>query len=70
MKNTKGIYDLELMEFTQVGKDMGWIVTRVPGGWIYQRTYNPTATTFVPYNEEFKKNNIQEKIREKVFKDF
>lgn len=57
------IYKLELHESTVIetkqtteGNTVKWIVTRVPGGWIYQRSnVNVTdqTTTFVPFNNEF-----------------
>lgn len=55
----KSIYDLGLHESVSVnnGTDS---VTRVPGGWIYERwryvgndNYEPFSTAFVPFNTEF-----------------
>ncbi len=59
----KNIYELKLHEMAVIetrqatdGAPVKWMVTRVPGGWIYQRNnVNVTdqTTTFVPYNSEF-----------------
>jgi len=53
MKEAKKIYNLKLFEALKV--ITGVFVIRVPGGWIFENTYNTcsVATTFVPYNEEF-----------------
>jgi len=48
------IYDLKLHESTKIYE--GLIVTRVPGGWIYE-IQKPMANileiVFVPFNNEF-----------------
>jgi hypothetical protein len=38
-----------------------FIVTRVPGGWVYTQTYfKNVCSVFVPYSNEFYVNNIKE----------
>lgn len=48
------IYTLVLNESI---KDGGWVITKVPGGWIYsdyERNDGTTLTScFVPFNNEF-----------------
>jgi hypothetical protein len=54
------IYDLNLHEGIY-NETAAVIITRVPGGWLYENideseigTFKIIAVTFVPYNEEFK----------------
>ena len=50
----KGVHDLELHESTVVESEYHQIiVTRVPGGWLYNTSKMGTVTsTFVPYQRE------------------
>lgn len=62
------IYNLELHNATKVDNNL--IITRVPGGWIYEsltKELNSISSTFVPYNEEFKDNqaNLKSQLRKK-----
>lgn len=50
----KTIYDLELHEIICT---LDGSIIRVPGGWIYNRT------VFVPFDAEFEKSNISNKVR-------
>lgn len=59
MTNDKNIYKLQLHEATttpNVSNDysLRYIVTRVPGGWIYEPTCDHSAAVFVPYSEDMK----------------
>jgi len=47
----KSIYELKLHE-TVESDDRNFIITRVPGGWIYADKHNP-GNVFVPLNNEF-----------------
>jgi hypothetical protein len=50
------VYDLKLHESARVQSDEGitYVITRVPGGWIYQYTDRFSVTSaFVPLNNEF-----------------
>jgi len=49
-KNNQRIYDLELHKLIAIGGDI--IVTRVPGGWLYNYC---DQIIFIKYNTEFKK---------------
>ena len=53
------IYALKLHETVQVRHShYTFVVTRVPGGWLYSRMMKDDfETNFVPYNEEFKPDN-------------
>lgn len=56
----KTIYELGLHEETYVN---GYRVMRVPGGWIYDKYADscqdyPYAPIFVPFNNEFHKDEI------------
>jgi hypothetical protein len=54
METTKSIYDLKLHEWMQVDEYL--IITRVPGGWIYEYrrpSVNILEPVFVPYSNEF-----------------
>ena len=55
----KTIYNLKLHEVMQITtKDEDsrsittYLVTRVPGGWIYTMHYNPDSTMFIPWNND------------------
>jgi len=52
------IYTLILNETVLIN---GFNITRVPGGWIYQKTnpFNDASSplVFIPYNEEFIESN-------------
>ena len=48
----KKLYNMDLHETIDIG-DQGIIVTRVPGGWIYETGYARQTRVFVPYNDEF-----------------
>ena len=57
--NSKTIYELGLHESVSANNGTDSI-TRVPGGWLYERwrwvegdNYEPFAVTFVPFNNEF-----------------
>jgi len=50
MEEEKTIYTLKLHEHVGVGLNCSYMVTRVPGGWIYQ---DNTAAVFVPFSDEF-----------------
>lgn len=54
---SKAIYNLPLGEQFRLNDDgVGYIITRVPGGWIYIIEVEGVATTvFVPWNNEFQK---------------
>lgn len=58
MEFKKVLYNMKLGERISSG-DKGiygfdWIITRVPGGWIYTaETAMSPASVFVPYNNEF-----------------
>lgn len=61
MAEEKTIYDLDLHETTSANNGTDSI-TRVPGGWLYERwryigndDYEPFAVAFVPFNTEFQK---------------
>ena len=45
----KNIYTIKLHETIQQGS---YLVTRVPGGWIYSSATS-VESAFVPYNKEF-----------------
>lgn len=56
----KTIYDLEFHGIINIGNYTE--VMRVPGGWLYKMYDSQTGfdaiITFVPYNEEFKRDKI------------
>ena len=51
---------MELHETIEVlSNDVSYIITRVPGGWIYRmRTYTPypSIPVFIPFDNEFQKS--------------
>lgn len=47
----KNIYSMELHEIIE-SDDHNFLITRVPGGWIYADKHNP-GNIFVPYDNEF-----------------
>lgn len=50
------IHDMKLHEELYIrDNDIGYYVTRVPGGWLYTTDTHGTTTTFVPYSDEFTK---------------
>lgn len=67
MAEQKTIYELTLHERMRAAPDL--YVTRVPGGWIYETLeYNPdkdrydiSATTFVPFHNEFHPDRVSMK---------
>ena len=53
MEEEKTIYTLKLHEYMCVNG--GVLITRVPGGWIYERTDSDSdILVFVPFSNEFK----------------
>jgi len=44
-------YKLKLGEAININKNT--VVTRVPGGWIWQSAIPPCSSSFIPYNDEF-----------------
>jgi hypothetical protein len=47
------LYSMNLLEWKNIkADDVKIIVTRVPGGWIFEN-YNEGARCFVPYSNEF-----------------
>jgi len=55
MEKNKDIYDLKPHESTTIDNG-AFVVTRVPGGWIYTREepqVNIANPVFVPYSKEF-----------------
>lgn len=53
------LYNMRLHEIISVrDKNFQGTITRVPGGWIYERDipdYRHSTATFVPYDNEFQK---------------
>lgn len=49
----KTIYDLKLHETLKL-QEQGFIVTRVPGGWIYDCFNSEPSLCFVPWSPEGK----------------
>lgn len=62
-------YDLELNELME-GHGSGLMITRVPGGWIYQVAVyadmdNETwQAVFVPHSEEFRPTSLEQAMRQ------
>jgi hypothetical protein len=52
-QETKQLYDLELHGTIRTE---GWVITRVPGGWIYESAVITHKIIFVPLNKEFVQN--------------
>lgn len=53
-KESKPIHQLEMHESTRIDTNIKkFVVTRVPGGWIYGSIYGDSySTIFVPFNSE------------------
>ena len=50
------IYELALHETIKI--HAGYWVTRVPGGWLYENEGEGITPTFVPFNNEFQKQEV------------
>jgi hypothetical protein len=62
-KHNKNIYDLDLHESTKIYpneeiRNIGYVITRVPGGWIY-KLLGRDIQTFVPFHNGFKIDNVK-----------
>jgi hypothetical protein len=58
MERNKDIYKMILFEKIQIeGFDDNSFLTRVPGGWVFTSYCHGKSSCFIPFDNEFQKDN-------------
>ena len=55
------LYNSTVIELTDIGSDKSYVITKVPGGWIY-RMYSANELTYVPDRLSSKTENFLSKV--------